>query len=283
MRGGLRFLSSAFAALLPALVFLSLLSGAQAFDSRVDLNAALMKLEPGARQDLAKDVAGSTLFVIALQSSRMLIYQLRLPVRGELEFAADAIAALYLLGVGKDDLTDQQMRAIKAAFRLLDTPRSQRPGYFRTQTISISRVRKMLCLMIGSNPNRFAGLQEEFGFNSESVTRCMEEYEKTKDVWSRILERSLRQEGDDVRRVAVSYNKVPRGGEVLVDLIRQTRVLESAATGLDDFFRLPAPVILRAASCGEETARFDPRSRDFLICYDLLARFAEDLLEQSDR
>lgn len=248
-----------------------------------DMNTALLAMPVKERETFLADVAGSTMFVVAQQSSRMLMSQLNLPVRGEIETTIDTLTALYLINSTKTALKESRTLAIRSALAITSKPRSQWPKFFRYQNINRKRVERILCLLVGSNPDVFSSLREGTGMSDEQVSSCVREYEKTEQVWSKILANHLRKEGDDTRRMAVSYNKVPRGDEILVEMLKQSQILENAARELDDFYRFPAPVIMRAASCGEETAYFDPRTRDFLICYDLILRFATDHLEQMNR
>ncbi|WP_246476354.1 DUF4344 domain-containing metallopeptidase [Roseibium litorale] len=236
-----------------------------------------------ARESLFEDVTGSILFVIAQQSGRMLISQLRLPVRGELNATIDALSALYLLNISDSALGDLRVPVLRSVLAIARLPASERPKYFHHQNIDPKRVDRIVCLIVGSNPAFLTSLQEEHLIDEARTEACTRDFERTKAVWGQILSSHMRQENDQVRRIAVSYNKVPRGDEVLMGMLKEAKVLETAARKLDDFYRFPAPVIMRAAACGEETATFDPRTRDFLICYDLILRFARDHLEQMKR
>lgn len=59
------------------------------------------------------------------------------------------------------------------------------------------------------------------------------------------------------------------------EAMRQHRFLEDVVRALG-FIRLPAPIVLRSAECGEPNAWYDPETRAVTFCYEQVKELAED-------
>jgi hypothetical protein len=64
-------------------------------------------------------------------------------------------------------------------------------------------------------------------------------------------------------------------------LLRSERVLETVADRVAGSLRLVRPATLRATTCGEENAFYDPEADEITLCYEYV-QFYYDLIANPD-
>jgi Putative metallopeptidase len=69
----------------------------------------------------------------------------------------------------------------------------------------------------------------------------------------------------------------PAEGRLVVtrDIARSILLLETVAEHATNQFAWPAPLTLKMETCGSPNARWDIRSREVVVCYELGAAFAD--------
>jgi hypothetical protein len=125
-------------------------------------DARMKKMSEQQQQDLVEFVAGNMLFVGFHEMGHALVGQLRLPVLGRGEDAADSFATLAMLQEGTEFSVNVLVQAARGWF-LMDR-REQKLGntlsFYDEHGLDKQRAYAIVCLMVGSNDKLFKELAD---------------------------------------------------------------------------------------------------------------------------
>jgi hypothetical protein len=113
---------------------------------------------------LVEFVVGNVLFVATHEMGHALLSEMKLPVLGGEEQAADDFAILTALKHGERDFSDRILiEAAKGWFvsGRRDKKRSHPPTIMSGMALDLRRGYRIVCLMIGADPVKFKALAEE--------------------------------------------------------------------------------------------------------------------------
>ena len=229
------------------------------------------------RQKLAEFVSGNILFVLCHEVAHAAMTQMGLPVLGRAEDAADSFAALRLIRIGSAFSHRVLAEATKGWF--LSARRDQKTGdkvaYYDQHGLDQQRAYQIVCLMVGSDKDRFKDLASETKLPEERQDSCAEDYGNASYSWDLLLKPHLRAPDQPRTKIDVVYGEAKGGLEAAAQAARSILFLETVAQNVADTFDWPAPFTLEMQSCGFPNARWVLSTHKLTVCYELAADFAE--------
>lgn len=139
-----------------------------------------------ANQDqLGQAVIGATLFGFYHELGHALIHQLDLPAMGREEDSADQIATLLLMEAGDDGVA----MALSGAywFNLQSKSGKSETPFWDEHAFDGQRYYNILCLIYGSNPEKYKGFVESGNLPQARAQRCTEEYTKIRSSFQKLI------------------------------------------------------------------------------------------------
>jgi Putative metallopeptidase len=235
------------------------------------------KLPPKRRQDLAEFVSGNILFVICHEIAHAAITQMGLPVLGRSEDAADSFATLRMIKLGTEFSSRVLAEAAKGWF--LAARRDQKSGetvvYYDEHGLSQQRAYQIVCLMVGSDKDRYQDLARETRLPPDRQESCATDYGDASNSWNLLLQPHLRAPDQPKTPIDVAYGDPKGRFEHTAEAARSVRLLETVAENLSDTFVWPDRFTLEMQSCGSPNAQWDLSTRKLTVCYELAEDFAE--------
>ena len=253
-----------------------------ALEQRVDAAVRMLASEPrfkGAteqeRRERIEFVAGNVLFALVHEVGHMLIAEMGLPVLGREEDAADAFATITGLKMG--DAFSTRVLIASARGWFLSDKRNQKENiqmvYYDEHGLDRQRAYNIVCLMVGSNPEKFDQLAEMTQLPPERRSTCQGDYSNASWSWEKALAPHIRKEGQPKTAISVSYQDSEEF-ELFARGFKNLRILEEVAEHLSDRYVWRRPVALEMTSCNEPAARWDLSLQKIIVCYELAADFA---------
>jgi Putative metallopeptidase len=258
---------------------------ASAFQSRIDAAALALRngdpqlkdSSPESIQRLVEFVSGNMLFVLLHELGHAAITQMGLPVLGRIEDAADSFAVLMLLRMGSDFshrvLVDAAEGWFLAARR--DEKTGRRVAYYAEHALSEQRAYQIVCMMVGSDRDRFSDLATETKLPEQRQDTCLGDYSNAAFSWDLLLKPHLRGPDRPKTKFDVVYDPAEGRMAVFRNMARSVLLLETVAEHATNQFVWPALLTLKMETCGFPNARWDIRSREVVVCHELGAEFAD--------
>jgi hypothetical protein len=263
-----------------------------AFQTRVDAAALALResdprfksLSPAAAQRLVEFVSGNMLFVLLHELGHAVITQMGLPVLGRMEDAADTFAVFMLLRMGSDfshrALVDAAEGWFLAARR--DEKTGRRVAYYSEHGLNQQRAFQIVCLMVGSDAEKFKDLADETNLPEDRRHNCLADYSNAAFSWNLLLEPHRRAPDQPKTKIDAIYGPAEGGLAFIRDLVRSMMLLETVAGHAADQLVWPNPLTLEMQACGFPNASWEIRTRQVILCYELGADFAELYREFGD-
>ena len=232
---------------------------------------------PQYRQKLAEFVSGNILFVICHEVAHAAMTQMKLPVLGRAEDAADSFATLRLIRIGSAFSRRVLAEATKGWF--LSARRDQETGdkvvYYDEHGLDQQRAYQIVCLMVGSDKSKFKDLASETKLPEDRQDSCAEDYSGASYAWDLLLKSHLRSPEQPKTKIDVVYGEAKAGLSPAARAARSILFLETVSQNLADTFVWPASFTLEMQSCGFPNARWVLSTHKLTVCYELAADFAE--------
>jgi Putative metallopeptidase len=255
------------------------------FQTRIDAAAVALRdnnprfkhLSPNYVQGLAEFVSGNMLFVLLHEMAHVSITQMRLPVLGRMEDAADTYAALRLIRSGSNFSHRVLTEAAEGWF--MADRRDQKAGdpvaYYDEHRLNQQRAYQIVCLMVGSDGEKFKDLAKETKLPEERRGSCAEDYSNAAYSWDLVVKPHRRPPDQPKTKIDVVYGPAEGRAAVAQRVNSSIRLLETVAEHAADEFAWPAPFTLEMQSCGYPNARWDLTTHKLTVCYELAADFAD--------
>ena len=254
------------------------------FETRIEAAAQAMKDNPrlkGLTQQQRVDrldfMVGNTLVLLLHEIGHVLIAEFQLPVLGREEDAADTYAALTMLRVGSSFTVHSLADAAKGWF--FDARRDQdigdKPLYYDEHNVSAQRAYQIVCLMVGSDPEKFKSLADEAKMPADRQQTCKRDFRKASAAWDAVITPHLRQPGQPETKINVVYGDGKGNYDKLAALFRSLRFLETIADVAQEHLLWPHPWTLAMESCGRPGSDYDTDTRTVTMCYEQAFDFAE--------
>ena len=141
--------------------------------------------------------------------------------------------------------------------------------------MDLQRAYTVVCLMVGSNPGKFASVADAAKLPPERQATCQDDYLNAKWSWDQVLQPHLRK--SDQAKTAINVVYGPGNGkyDAHAAVSQQMKLLETIAESLSDRFAWRAPISFEMQTCGESNARFEFRTRKVVVCYELADEFSD--------
>jgi putative metallopeptidase DUF4344 len=228
-------------------------------------------------QGYAEFVSGNMLFVLLHELGHASITQMGLPVLGRMEDAADSFATLTLIRVGSDFSHGVLTAAAKGWF--LADRRDRETGltlaFYSEHGLNLQRAYQIVCLMVGSDEDKFKDLAEETKLPEARQHTCLGDYSNAAFSWDLLLKPHRRPSDQPKTKFNVVYGPAEGRAKVVEQVASSIRLLETVAERASDELAWPAPLTLEMQSCGFPNARWDLRMRMVTLCYELAVEFAD--------
>ena len=258
-------------------------AGSEQFQARLDEaahvigdNPRLKDLSQRQRKDLVEFVAGNVLFVLTHELAHALIGEMDLYVLGREEDAADAFAVTRMLDVGTEVSTHVLVQAATGWF--MSDKRNQARGieltFYGEHGLDRQRAYQIVCLMVGSDPVKFAEAAEKAKLPKGRQQTCQDDYGVAASSWSTALKPHLRGAEQPKQKIDVVYRPAKDQVEVIARAFRTIKLLETVANFAAERYVWPRPITLEMLTCAQPNAHSDLDAQKIVICYELALDFA---------
>jgi len=222
-------------------------------------------------------VIGNMLFVLLHETGHNLMTELKLPILARQEDAADVFAVLTLLKVGSPMSHRVLVEAARGWF--FSDRRAKKEGdavvYYDDHGLDEQRAYHIVCLMIGSDPAKFADLATEVKLPQERQTSCQRDYADASSGWDAVLKPHRREADQPKTEIEVTYGDGKGNLDQYAQGFRSLQLLETVREHIAEELRFPRPFTLEMQSCGNINAVWDDSTHRLTLCYELAADFDE--------
>jgi hypothetical protein len=134
--------------------------------------------------ELGNAVLGALVFAFFHEVGHGLIHVLDLPAVGREEDSADQLATLILIAAGDEGVA---MALSGAYWFQLQGQGGHKTPFWDEHAFDHQRFYNVMCLIYGSNAEKYAGFVEAGTLPKERAERCGEEFVKIKAAWEKLL------------------------------------------------------------------------------------------------
>jgi putative metallopeptidase DUF4344 len=261
-------------------------SRADEFQARMDEAVRALEGDPRLKgiphqklQSLAEFVTGNLLYVSLHEFGHAMIDDMFLYVLGREEDAADGFATIGMLKVGGSFSRNVLVAATKgweyAARR--DEAKGIPLAYYDEHGLNKQRAYQIVCLMVGSAPDKFEDIANAAQIPEERQGTCQGDFSTASWGWNKALESHRRAAGQPKTDIKIIYRDAAEADnlDIHAKALRSIRLLETIAEHMSDQFVWSAPLALEAKTCGESNAYWSHPIRTYVLCYEIAAEFAQ--------
>jgi hypothetical protein len=235
----------------------------------------LAHLSESKRRDAIQFVVGNLLFVMMHEIGHVLISEMGLPVLGREEDSADTFAAVSMIWMRNAFSERVLAEAAKGWFYSdrRDRLRSVPVVYYDEHSLDRQRAYQIVCLMVGSDSTKFAGLAEETSLPEYRQKTCEADFSNAEWSWQRVLKDHWRTT-QQITPIAVRHGEPGERLQFFARIVESIGLLEVLAQRLSDKFAWRAPFAIEAKACGRSGAEWNIATRTMTLCYELAEEFA---------
>ena len=220
-------------------------------------------------------VLGNSLFALLHEMAHGLITDLGLPVLGREEDAADAFATLAILDM-KTEFTHRVLVNAAKSWMIIDR-RSRESGepvvFYDAHGLDLQRAYNIICLMVGSDPDRFDDLANEVNMPEDRRGTCQGDFSNASWSWKKALAPFMRAPEQARTQYQYKYGKAEGSLDIFERSFRAAGVLERIAGHSADLYAWRKPFGIEADTCGESGANWDIQDHKIHFCYELAEEF----------
>jgi hypothetical protein len=235
------------------------------------------KMTEPTRRDRVDFVVGNMLFVGFHELGHALVQQLRLPLLGRGEDAADSFATLALLNEGSALSVNVLVQAARGLF-LMDR-RDRKLGdaldFSDAHGFDKQRAFQIICLMVGSDAKQFKELADWVRLPEDRQESCRSDYEDAKHAWHSLLNPHLRSTDQPHSTIEIAYEAGDAKFDHYARSFRSMGLLEALAEYASRRYVLPRPITLTMKSCDDPNAWWNPPTLTEALCYELAEDFVD--------
>jgi hypothetical protein len=234
----------------------------------------LKDLPPETKQRLVEFVVGNTLFVVAHELGHGVINEMNMPVLGREEDAADSFAIVTALNMGQWFSERVLMEVTKGWFLSAKRDKKEQNAltFYGEHSLDLQRAYNIVCLMVGSDPEKYKPLAEVTELPEQRQESCVYEWKNMSWSWEEMLKKHLRAFYQRKVAIKVDYEETERFA-THARVLRHMGLLEAFAEYFGEKYAWPNPLTLEAKSCGMANARW--RQRVLTFCYELVDEFTD--------
>jgi hypothetical protein len=234
-------------------------------------------MSPKYLQAVTEFVIGNTLFAMLHELGHAATDQLKIPVLGRNEDAADIFAATRLIKFNKDFTDGVLDMAAKGWFLTdrRDTKTGDTVPYYDEHGLDQQRAYQIVCLMIGTGDPKYQSLADETKLPKDRQKSCASDYANGSGSWDAALKPHLRKPDQPKTKIDVIYGEGKGDLDVIADGLKSVGMLEAIAENAASAIAWPEPFTVEAQSCGYLNAAWIPDKRKLFLCYELAQDFAD--------
>jgi Putative metallopeptidase len=238
-------------------------------------NPRFKDLSPESVQRLVEFVSGNMLFVLLHEMAHVFTTQMGLPVLGRTEDAADAYAALRLIRSGSNFRV--LIEAAEGWFMAdrRDQKMGDKVAYYDEHGLNQQRAFQIVCLMVGSDDEKFKELAKQTNLPDERREACSGDYSNAAYSWDLVLEPHRRAADQTKTQIDVVYGPTEGRTTTAQQVAQSIRLLETVAEHAAEEFAWPSPFALEMQSCGDPNAHWDLPTHKLTLCYELASEFSD--------
>jgi Putative metallopeptidase len=229
------------------------------------------------RKDMVEFVAGNMLFVLLHEMAHVHVTEMGLPVLGREEDAADAFATLAMLNMRSDFSYNVLIQAAKGWF--LSAERDERKGtmlaFYDEHGLDKQRAYQIVCLMVGSDPDRFKALADWVKMPDSRQESCQGDYSNASYSWSLVLKPHRRAADQPKIKIDTIYGEGKGKLDVSARSFRVIRLMEIVAERAAEEYVWRAPFTLEMQTCGRPDAHWDLFAHRLILCYEMAEEFVQ--------
>jgi hypothetical protein len=228
------------------------------------------------RRDSIEFIVGNVIFAVVHEVGHMLVSELTLPVLGHEEDAVDAFAVLTGLNLGNAFSDRVLSESVRGWFLrdLRETKEGVSTVYYDEHGLDEQRGYNIVCLMVGSHPQKFAALAEKTKLPEERQKSCQRDYLRASSSWDQVLTPHIRRSDQPKSQITAAYADIAQYA-FLKRSLSHMRLLETLAEHLSDRYAWREPVTFEMTTCSDPGAFWDVSVRKVFVCYELAIDFAE--------
>jgi hypothetical protein len=247
----------------------------------VDEESATVVLSPASEMF----VLGNVVFALLHEFGHAIVRDFDVPMLGLEENSADTIAAVSLVRLDRQNQSSGFATALGVTALLqayvweAGIEREQGQVLLWAQHgLSAQRYARLVCLLYGSDPDRFAWVAEVAKMEDIRADGCEDEWQIAERavIWLGETygvppdERLSRPAADIVVRYGPARDAADRA---MLAWLQQRELLERTAGLLQTRFAFPEPLTLKLSHCGIPNAYWDLEYREVILCYELISHF----------
>ena len=248
-----------------------------AFAKELAKNPKFKKLSPKYLQAVTEFVIGNTLFAMLHELGHAATDQLKIPVLGRKEDAADIFAATRLIKFNNDFTDGVLDMAAKGWFMTdrRDTKTGDQVPYYDEHGLDQQRAYQIVCLMVGTGDQKYQSLADETKLPKDRQKSCAGDFADGSGSWDAALKPHLRAPNQPKTKIDVVYGEGKGDLDVFAQGLRSVGLLEAIAERAASAIAWPEPFTVEAQSCGYLNAAWIPDKHKLFMCYELAADFAD--------
>jgi hypothetical protein len=241
------------------------------------------RLPPQKRKEMIEFVIGNMLFVSAHELGHGVLAEFELPNLGHDEDAADNFAILTALKVGTSFSDHVLVEAAKGWYLsdLRDKKTGEKAEYYDAHGMNLQRGYQIICLMVGSSPEKFKELADIAKLPEERQQSCKGDFTFMAWSWETLLKPHLRAPEQPKQPIMVIYGVGKGALAVYAQSFRDIGFLETLAEFVGERYAWPRPFVMEMRSCGEVGASW--QARRLTLCYEMAQEFAELYRDYGDK
>lgn len=255
---------------------------ASVLESRIDAAADMLwrDKEPGTVSDeqcreTIQFIMGNMLFVLLHETGHVMITEMGLPVLGREEDAADSFATVMILAM-KSMFTDRVLTAAAQGWFYSDR-RGRTDNaplvFYDAHSLDQQRAYQIVCLMVGSDPEKFGQLADSTGLPRDRQGTCQGDFSNAEWSWTRLLKDHLRTTQPQTQ-LTVRYGEPTPSLALYAQVMKEVGLLETVAQRLSQKYVWRAPFTIEAATCGSPGADWNLAERKLTLCYEMAEEFS---------
>jgi Putative metallopeptidase len=249
----------------------------------VEHEPSLQRFAPDKRKRLIEFVIGNLLFVSTHELGHGLLAEFELPNLAHDEDAADNFAILTTLKVGTEFSDNVLIKAVKGWYLadMRDKTTGEKPEYYGSHGLNLQRAYQIVCMMVGSHPEKFRELADRAQMPEDRQASCRSDFTFAAWSWETLLKPHLRPLDQPKQKIELSYGEATGKLGVYARAFREMRFLETLADHIGEQYAWPRPFAMEMVECGEVGASW--HSRKLRICYEMAQEFADLYRDYGDR
>jgi putative metallopeptidase DUF4344 len=241
----------------------------------IEHEPSLQRFSPDKRKRLIEFVIGNLLFVSTHELGHGLLAEFELPNLANDEDAADNFAILTTLKVGTDFSDNVLIKAVKGWYLadMRDKSTGEKPEYYDSHGLNLQRAYQIVCMMVGSHPEKFRELADSAQMPEDRQASCKTDFNFVAWSWETLLKPHLRPQDQPKQKIDLTYGDATGKLGVYARTFREIRFLETLAEHIGERYAWPRPFAMEMVECGEVGANW--HSGKLKICYEMAQEFAD--------